>query len=182
MRWIPKLPACSKGLYLTGSVALGDFHPRTSDIDFVAVTATRPEGAAIPALTQVHDQLRRRPGRPFFDGIYVTWDDLRHNPGRAPLGDPVTWHTVAHRGIACRGLGGTGFVNESLRLRRLDYAGPNFLNIPAGVNDFLRARGEDRSLYSSPLARRRDALAFGRMVIADAKLLSLDRALLRASK
>jgi hypothetical protein len=34
-------PGLLEGLYLTGSAALGDFRPHTSDIDFVAVTATR---------------------------------------------------------------------------------------------------------------------------------------------
>jgi hypothetical protein len=36
-------PGLVEGLYLVGSVALGDFRPRTSDIDFVAVTTTPPD-------------------------------------------------------------------------------------------------------------------------------------------
>jgi len=39
-----------EGLYLTGSTALGDFRPQTSDIDFVAVTANRRDAAAVAAL------------------------------------------------------------------------------------------------------------------------------------
>jgi hypothetical protein len=58
---------------LVGSVALGDFRPRSSDIDFVAVTATCPSPAALAGLARVHDRLRQRP---FFDGGYLTWTDL----------------------------------------------------------------------------------------------------------
>ena len=34
-------PGLVEGLYLTGSVALGEFRPRTSDIDYLAVTGSR---------------------------------------------------------------------------------------------------------------------------------------------
>lgn len=34
-------PGLVTGLYLTGSVALADFHPQTSDIDGVVVTSSR---------------------------------------------------------------------------------------------------------------------------------------------
>ncbi|GAT70981.1 DNA polymerase III subunit beta [Planomonospora sphaerica] len=107
-----------EGLYLEGSVALGDFRPRTSDIDFVAVTAASPQGAALAALERVHARLRYRWPRPFFDGVYLTWDDLRAGPasvgsrlhsheGRlhtdaGPV-SPVTWHTIADHGVICRG-------------------------------------------------------------------------------
>jgi len=43
-------PGLVEGLYLTGSVSLGDFRAHTSDIDFVAVTANSPDAAAIAAL------------------------------------------------------------------------------------------------------------------------------------
>ena len=46
-----QVPGLVEGLYLVGSVALGDFRPRTSDIDFVAVTTTRPDTVAVAALT-----------------------------------------------------------------------------------------------------------------------------------
>jgi hypothetical protein len=111
-------PGLVEGLYLTGSTALGDFRPRTSDIDFVAVTANRLDVPAIAALERAQAKLRNRCPRPYFDGLYVNWDDLANNPaqtGQLPTsyegrfhaskhrGDPVPWHTVAHHGIACRG-------------------------------------------------------------------------------
>ncbi|GII05448.1 aminoglycoside adenylyltransferase domain-containing protein [Planobispora takensis] len=107
-----------EGLYLEGSVALGEFRPHTSDVDFVAVTAAPPHGAALTALQRVHAHLRARRPRPFFDGVYLTWDDLRRGPagiGPRPTShegrlqaattpdSPVIWHTLARHGVACRG-------------------------------------------------------------------------------
>ncbi|MGE3844307.1 MAG: hypothetical protein AB7I50_22300, partial [Vicinamibacterales bacterium] len=47
-------PGLIQGLYLVGSVALDDFRPRTSDIDFEAVTGPEPDGSALRALARVH--------------------------------------------------------------------------------------------------------------------------------
>ena len=266
-----EMPALVEGLYLTGSVALGDFRPHASDIDFVAVTPNPPDAAAIAALRRAHDRLRTRWPRPCFDGCYLTWKDLAHDPGATECGpysyegrfharsrgpsDPVTWHTVAHHGMACRGavpsdltiwtdhekltqwtlnnldsywrrlltrasrvlhrqslialtsygtvwivLGvsrlhftlatgeicskeGAGryalqtfperwhaVVNESLRIRQADRARPDLASALAEMMAELGTRRADdgASLYRSPLARRRDALAFGNMVVEDA--------------
>src|SRR5436190_14268228 len=104
-------PGLVEGLYLTGSVALGEFRPHSSDIDFVAVTARRPDASALTALGRAHSRLRRLWPRPYFDGLYVMWDDFAHDPtaaggaaysykgklharGGGPA-DPVAWQTVA---------------------------------------------------------------------------------------
>jgi hypothetical protein len=63
-------PGVVEGLYLTGSAALGDFRPHSSDIDFVAVTTTRLDAPAMAALKRAHARLRNRP---YFDGLYVKW-------------------------------------------------------------------------------------------------------------
>jgi hypothetical protein len=113
-------PGLVEGLYLEGSVALGDFRPRASDIDFVAVTAEPPDTAVLAALARVHDRLRRQRRRPFFDGLYLTWSDLADGPAAAtgrpassegrfrPISgpghaNPVTWHTIAGHGVTLRG-------------------------------------------------------------------------------
>ncbi len=112
-------PRLVEGLYLTGSVALNEFRPGTSDIDFLAVTAQPPDASALIALARAHEELRQRFRRPFFDGRYVTWDELACDPRQAGPGpyvyqgrfrasgggdcDPVTWHTVAEYGVCCRG-------------------------------------------------------------------------------
>jgi predicted nucleotidyltransferase len=54
--YLSQATALIDGLYLFGSIALDDFHPGRSDIDFVAVTADRLD-AEEPASTL------GRPGR-----------------------------------------------------------------------------------------------------------------------
>src|SRR6266540_2131841 len=112
-------PGLIEGLYLVGSIALDDFRPNTSDIDYVAVTARRPDTAGLTALRRVHARLRTRWPTPLFDGLYVTWEQLAGEPsfaGRGPYsyegrfhprgdraGDPVMWQTVARHGVRRRG-------------------------------------------------------------------------------
>jgi hypothetical protein len=111
-------PGLVEGLYLVGSVALGEFRPHASDVDFLAVTAEPLDRVAARALDRAHRRLRRHRGRPTFDGYYVTWADLRADPAVAPRGptshegrfrpaatsrDPVAWHTLAQCGVPCRG-------------------------------------------------------------------------------
>ena len=112
-------PGVVEGLYLVGSTALGEFRPRTSDIDFIAVSASVPDARTLAALARVHAHVRARFPRPFFDGSYVTWRELTRHPSEAGAGpyayvgkfhghgprncDPVAWHTLAAHGIACRG-------------------------------------------------------------------------------
>jgi hypothetical protein len=110
-------PGLVEGLYLHGSVALGDYRSGVSDIDFVAVTGHTPD---IDVVRAVHADLRRRLGRkPFFDGLYIGWDDLCHDPTHVPAGPSVhewrveaasrserslvTWHVLAQGGVAVRG-------------------------------------------------------------------------------
>ncbi|MEV0248500.1 aminoglycoside adenylyltransferase domain-containing protein [Nocardia sp. NPDC050712] len=106
-------PGTVEGLYVEGSVALDDFHPDSSDIDFVVVGTELPDTAV---LERVHARLRAQSPRPFVDGIYLNWDDLAAGPaavgdrpmslqGRLTAGrhSPVTWHTLADHGIALRG-------------------------------------------------------------------------------
>jgi hypothetical protein len=76
---------------------------------------------------------------------------------------PEWWHRV---------------VNEVLRIRRANQAGPGAATaVTAQVRESLRLRHTDqgRSLYRTPLARRRDVLAFGDMVVTGARRLHLDR-------
>ncbi len=111
-------PGFVRGLYLVGSVALGDLQPRESDIDFVAVSEIRPDAETVDVLQRVHTQLHIRHPRPHFDGVYVTYEDLDRDPilcppvqtaheGRVEPGDfepnPVTWHTLARHGVTVRG-------------------------------------------------------------------------------
>ncbi|MFI7541519.1 aminoglycoside adenylyltransferase domain-containing protein [Actinoplanes sp. NPDC049599] len=109
-------PGLVQGLYLQGSIALGDYRPGTSDIDFVAVVSGPPD---LRALEVIHAGLRRVHGRTCFDGLYVEPGDLRRPPSARPLGPAVhewrvqpssafernlvTWHVLAQSGVAVRG-------------------------------------------------------------------------------
>lgn len=114
------LPAFFQGFYLVGSIALDDFRPGGSDIDFIAVTPNRPSPEEVAILRRMHARLQRRYRRPYFDGFYVTQDDLRRDPALAIAAaearegrltvrsgglDPVTWQTLAEHGIPVRGPG-----------------------------------------------------------------------------
>jgi hypothetical protein len=244
-----------EGLYLEGSVALGDFRPHASDIDFVATTRVPPDAAALAGLERVHVRLRGLRPRPFFEGIHVTWDDLARDPALATAGpstheglfravgggdrNPVTWHTLARHGVACRGpavadldvwadldvlaawqdanldeywgrlldcgaqlastaglFGLTRYaaawtVTGVCRLHYTLAAGDVTSKDGAGryalevfPDRWHRVIGEARrirraepggSLYPTPLTRRRDVLAFGRMVVADGHRLYAER-------
>jgi hypothetical protein len=110
-----RLPGTVDGLYLGGSLALDDYRPGQSDVDFVALTRDPLDDAALDELAAIHAELRS----PFpFDGIYVTDDELAREPAaaRAPAvhegsmarsggfeANPVVWHTLAHHGIRVRG-------------------------------------------------------------------------------
>src|SRR5262245_46966035 len=114
-----EVPALVEGLYRVGSLALDDFRPHSSDIDFVAITAGPLDASSLLALKRAHSRLARRWPRPFFDGIYVTWKDLRNDPAQTGPGpysqagrfhregpgerNPVTWQVLARNGVRCRG-------------------------------------------------------------------------------
>ncbi len=114
-----KAPGLIEGLYVVGSIALGEFRPRRSDIDFIAVTSNILQPEHLQILEVVHTQIQERWKKPFFDGIYVTWQDLAFDPmqiGPRPSAheghfdpgtnistDPIAWHTLAQSGLHIRG-------------------------------------------------------------------------------
>jgi hypothetical protein len=81
-------------VYLDGSLAIGDFDPRSSDIDFVGVLADEMPAEIFCALQALHERLMRqheRWGREL-EGSYVT---------RAALGGRAPWpaaHPYIDRG------------------------------------------------------------------------------------
>ena len=100
-----------RGLYLVGSVALGDFRPGRSDIDFVALLDAPASAEATDALARIHTTLAQAGGLPF-DGVYLPIDALRRAPeagavvpfsveGRLRTGEPcrevnpVLWRCLA---------------------------------------------------------------------------------------
>src|SRR5947209_11952097 len=73
------LPGRIEGLYLVGSVALDDYQPPHSDIDFVALVAEPLGDTELAVLETLHAAQQQQTPRPPFSGIYVTWRDLAGN-------------------------------------------------------------------------------------------------------
>jgi len=124
------LPGRIAGFYVVGSIGHGDFTPGRSDIDFIAVldgplavdetvalrALHRRECGAVAVDSAVH---RRWPL--ICNGSYLLAHDLTRSPAAvtpqaAHVGEhfaiapshgfdinPVTWHNLAHHGIALRG-------------------------------------------------------------------------------
>ncbi|MWC27696.1 nucleotidyltransferase domain-containing protein [Paenibacillus sp. MMS18-CY102] len=74
------LPHLLEGLYIYGSIALGDYSLELSDIDFIAITKERLRESEIAALTQVHREIELKYKKPNLNGIYLTWNDLGKLP------------------------------------------------------------------------------------------------------
>jgi hypothetical protein len=71
------------GFYLDGSLALGDFDPATSDVDFIAAVTRPLSPATFDALAAMHRRIRDS-GRPLateLEGSYIHLSALRrHDP------------------------------------------------------------------------------------------------------
>lgn len=101
------------GLYVVGSLALGDFVPGSSDIDFVALLAP---GADLEQLPALHRRLARIIPKRHIDGIYLRPEELRRpligvgpaaHEGVVRLAaderHAVTWLTLRDHGVVVSG-------------------------------------------------------------------------------
>jgi len=107
------LPGEVRGLYLTGSIPLGDYHPGTSDIDGVVIV-----GSPITDASVVQDVHAALPEKPYFDVTYLTAEDLAAPPDSTKKvvfsmngqltekvggpASPVLWSEMARRSIPVR--------------------------------------------------------------------------------
>ncbi len=111
------VPGLVSGLYLVGSLALGDFQPGRSDIDFVAVTSRALVDDDVTMLREVHAGLVTSAS---FDGVYLDGHELASPPdderpaphtlhGEFKAGQPcsqltpVTWAEFSRYGVTLRG-------------------------------------------------------------------------------
>lgn len=118
------LPGWITDFYVVGSGALGEYVPRRSDLDFVAVVdgAITPRRLIRPRLLHIAGGIQgivqsRTGGTP--NGVFVTRDDVSapvtairpvasHTAQRFAVGkafdvNPVVWKVLAERGIRIRG-------------------------------------------------------------------------------
>jgi hypothetical protein len=110
-------PGLIDGLYLIGSIALGDYRHGISDIDFLALATRPPNEQDLAAVAAAHEDA---PNVPHLDGIYLDRDQLNTLPDNEqaaphavngvfypnrPCGElnPLLWLTLARYAIAVRG-------------------------------------------------------------------------------
>lgn len=71
--------------YVEGSIALGEFNERFSDVDFVAILGREATRAEVDALGHIHDTIRKRYPRWMMMGSYLQLDDLDRSDDRIEL-------------------------------------------------------------------------------------------------
>jgi hypothetical protein len=155
------VPGLVDGLYLVGSVALGDYRPGASDVDFLAVTSRPLDAGDLAAVAAVH---RSMPDPPQYDGVYLDRDSLVAMPddGRAaphvvhgefhgddPCGelDPALWLMLTRHGIAMRGPAPAdlGLHVDPQRVRRwnLDNLKAYWQPLAAQIRQAVAGRADD---------------------------------------
>src|SRR2546430_6056128 len=79
-----------KGMYLTGSIPLNDFHPDKSDIDFLILCKNSPDKKLLLQLDRLHKTILNRYKKPDLSGCYLTIDKLNAR-------DPSTMEVLSFR-------------------------------------------------------------------------------------
>jgi hypothetical protein len=72
------------GIYLTGSVALGDYYSKKSDIDFITVLHDAPATEIVYRLKQIHHHIETTYGYPKLNGYYVTIEEIKNKQACFP--------------------------------------------------------------------------------------------------
>jgi hypothetical protein len=114
-----KLPNFLEACYLQGSLALGAFNERLSDIDFIAFISRACTANDLESLKGIHQSLKVKFPRWPLEGSYLQWRDLGqpdsaisphphyHDGLLDPLAHPnlndITWLTLKKGGIALKG-------------------------------------------------------------------------------
>jgi hypothetical protein len=71
-----QLPGLIKAFYLEGSIALGGFNERSSDIDFVAILERQTTLTEIESLRHIHEVVEKTYPQWEMSGSYLRWDDF----------------------------------------------------------------------------------------------------------
>jgi hypothetical protein len=128
------------GMYLVGSLALGDFDPVNSDIDFIVVTETALTSDVITALSDMHARFDQSGSRysEHVEAVYAERDALRH----FPPGDKAYPQVETGRSLFVEPLeSGWMFQCWTLRERGVVLAGPLAKDMipPLNPNEMRRA-------------------------------------------
>lgn len=75
-RIVPVIPQL-EGIYVTGSVALGDYYSAKSDIDFIAVLDKLPDAEAFQKIEKIHIAIERKFNNPALNGYYSSVEGLK---------------------------------------------------------------------------------------------------------
>jgi aminoglycoside adenylyltransferase-like protein len=141
------------GLYLSGSLALGGFHPPSSDIDVLVATAGVLDGPAVQRLTAVHASLRAAGGwAARLEVVYLPVATLRRYDPSDHTSYPIA---ASDRGLALGRQGPTWVLDRWVaREHGLVVAGPrpSTLIDPVGPQALRAAvRGLLLSLWAGQL-------------------------------
>ena len=154
-------PGLVRGLYLRGSLGLGEYFHGQSDVDFTAVLARPPDSQALDALASAHAAVFAAHPHPRFDGFHLVAEQLARPPDECPdlpcmfdgafrVGgrfdvNPVSWHELARHAIVVRGpVPPPGAIwTDDAALRA--YTHGNLTSYWAGVADALAAHPAEAS-------------------------------------
>lgn len=158
------------GLYLYGSLALGDFNPQTSDIDMLLVTQGEIAAGGFEALKEMHADFDRgsSPYARKIEVAYIPLDALNHRAPTAAVYPQIERGTELFTAPLENGW---AFQRWALRERGIAVAGPatRLLVEPVDPRDMQRAaaliagRWQEQSLHDPSWldwARQRDGLSF----------------------
>lgn len=148
------------GVYLHGSLAMGDFDLATSDVDFFTITERPVSASEFAALSALHEALAQLPN-PYGDQLEGTYVDRlaaqRYEPGRR-------FPTIARNGALEWSEHGANWMLErcAVRERGKTLLGPDPRTLIAPVSrDELRAATRERLRDWADFARRTDDPEWG---------------------
>jgi hypothetical protein len=117
-----ELPGFISAFYLQGSIALGAFNPRLSDLDFIAVLSCVASERQIAYLREIHTEIAKTYPHWPMQGSYLQMSDLGRNSGVMPfpyyhdgvlhtdgridsddVNWDITWWLLKAHGIALKG-------------------------------------------------------------------------------
>jgi len=129
-------------MYLSGSLALGDFDPRSSDLDLVVVTDDALSNDLFVALREMHARFDTSgfPWAAKVDAVYIPQDALRHSAPTHEQYPQIEWPTALFLGQL---ESGWIFQCSTLREHGIVLAGPDprALIDPIDPDEMRRAVG-----------------------------------------